>query len=76
MIGKEYLIDYMQNHNADEIYNLIKKIEHLCCAYTDSRGAFIEFLNNEDMCDSLRSCLTMQEIVQDKYGNWVIKTGE
>ena len=76
MTGKEYLIDYMRKHNGEEIYDLIKKIEHLCHAYIDSRGAFIEFLNNEDMCDSLRSYLTMQEIVQDKYRNWFITTGE
>ena len=63
MIGKEYLIDYIQNHSSEEIYDLIKKIEHLCCTYTDSRGAFIDFLDNEDMGELFKSFINMQKLV-------------
>ena len=76
MTGKEYLINYMQNHNGEEIYELIKRIEHLSSTYIDSRRAFIDFLDNEDMGELFRSYLKMQRLVQDKYGSWFLMTGD
>ena len=76
MTGKEYLIDYIQNHNGEEIYEIIKKIEHLSSTYTDSRGVFIDFLNNEDMGELFKSYINMQKLVQDKYGSWFLITGD
>lgn len=73
MTGKEYLIDYIQNHNGEEIYDLIKKIEHLTYEYTDSRGAFISFLNDQNTFNLFSSTFNFREIVQDKYGNYVIQ---
>lgn len=70
MTGKEYLIDYMQNHSSEEIYDLIKNIEEATLEYTDSRLAFIDFLDN---CDSLtlRPSLKKMTFIQNKYGQWI-----
>ena len=75
MTGKEYLINYIQNHSGEEIYDLIKKIEYLTYEYTDSRGAFISFLNDQDTFDLFSSTFNFREVIQDKYGKWIIKYG-
>jgi len=48
----------------------------LSSTYTDSRGAFIDFLNNEDMGELFKSYINMQKLVQDKYGSWLLMTGD
>ena len=47
MTGKEYLINFMQTHNNEEIYDKIKEIERDTLSYTDSRSAFVSFLGNQ-----------------------------
>lgn len=67
MTGKEYLIDYIQNHSGEEIYDLIKNIEEATLEYTDSRLAFIDFL---DDYDSIRiQPLTLK---QNENGGWIL----
>lgn len=70
MTGKEYLIDYIQNHSSAEIYDLIKNIEEATLEYTDSRLAFIDFLDNYDSL-TLRPSLKKMTFVQNKYGQWI-----
>ena len=48
MTGKDFLIKYIQNHTSEEIYNYIKGIEKMTQNYTDSRQAFIDFLDDYD----------------------------
>ena len=75
LTGKEYLIDYMQNHNAEEIYELIKDLEQLSLEYNDSRLAFIDFLNGtDDIFNIFLSALKFKKLVQDEYGNWLMLT--
>ena len=47
MTDKEYLIDFMQTHNSEEIYDKIKELEEDTLAYNGSRLAFIGFLDEE-----------------------------
>ena len=75
MTGKEYLIGYIQNHSGEEIYDLIKKIEYLTYEYTDSREAFISFLNDQDTFNLFSSTFNFREIIQNEYGNWVVQYG-
>lgn len=70
MTGKEYLIDYIQNHSSAEIYDLIKNIEEATLEYTDSRLAFIDFLDNYDGL-TLRPSFKKMTFVQNKYGQWI-----
>ena len=74
MTGKEYLIDYMQNHSSEEIYDLIKNIEEATLSYTDSRLAFINFLDDYNSLENKPS-LEMT-FVQNKYGQWILMQGE
>ena len=77
MTGKEYLIDYIQNHNSEEIYNLIKDLEEFSFGYTDSRLAFIDFLNGaDDIFNSFLSALKLKKIIRDEYGKYTIITGD
>lgn len=71
MTGKEYLIDYMQNHSSEEIYDLIKNIEKLTLSYTDSRQAFINFLDNYDSLIIYPSLEDMT-FVKRVNGKWVL----
>ena len=75
MTGKEYLIDYMQNHSSAEIYDLIKNIEKATLAYTDSRLAFINFLDDYNSLD-IKPSLEKMTFVQNKYGQWILMQGE
>lgn len=75
MTGKEYLIDYMQNHSSEEIYDLIKNIEKATLSYTDSRLAFINFLDDYYSLDNKPS-LEKMTFVQNKYGQWILMQGE
>lgn len=75
MTGKEYLINYMQNHSSEEIYDLIKNIEEATLEYTDSRLAFIDFLDNYDSL-TLKPSLEKMTFVQNKYGQWIGMQGE
>ena len=68
MTGKEYLIDYMQNHNAEEIYDLIKDIEYFTLEYNDSRLAFIDFINgDDDIFNLFLSALKFKKFIRDEY---------
>ena len=69
MTGKEYLIDYIQNHSSEEIYDLIKNIEKATLSYTDSRLAFINFLDDYYSLDNKPSL--KMTFVQNKYGQWI-----
>ena len=71
MTGKEYLIDYMQNHNSEEIYDLIKNIEKLTFSYTDSRQAFINFLDNYDSL-AIYPSLEDMVFVKSVNGEWIL----
>ena len=71
MTGKEYLIDYIQNHNSEEIYDLIKNIEKLTLSYTDSRQAFINFLDNYDSLAIYPSIEDMV-FVKNINGKWIL----
>jgi len=75
MTGKEYLIDYMQNHSSEEIYDLIKNIEEATLSYTNSRLAFINFLDDYNSLDNKPS-LEKMTFVQNKYGQWILIQGE
>ena len=70
MTGKDYLIDFMQTHNCEEIYNKIKEIENATLSYTDSRLAFISFLNSEYV-----GVYGMWRITQNQDGKWVAHIG-
>lgn len=74
MTGKEYLVDYIQNHSSEEIYDLIKNIEKATLSYTDSRLAFINFLDDYYSLDNKPS-LEMT-FVQNKNGQWILMQGE
>ena len=74
MTGKEYLIDYIQNHSSTEIYDLIKNIEEATLSYTDSRLAFINFLDDYYSLDNKPSL--EKTFVQNKYGQWILMQGE
>ena len=67
MTGKEYLIDYIQNHNAEEIYDLIKDIEYFTLDYNDSRGAFIDFIDDEYVFNLFLSALEVRKIIRNGY---------
>lgn len=71
MTGKEYLIDYIQNHNSEEIYDLIKNIEKLTFSYVDSRQAFINFLDNYDSLIIYPSLEDMV-FVKSVNGEWIL----
>lgn len=75
MTGKEYLIDYIQNHSSEEIYDLIKNIEEATLEYTDSRLAFIDFLDNYDSL-TLKPSLEKMMFVQNIYGQWILMQGK
>ena len=75
LTGKEYLIDYIQNHSSEEIYDLIKDIEEATLEYTDSRLAFIDFLNDYNSL-IIKSSLEKMTFVQNKYGQWILMQGE
>ena len=75
MTGKEYLIDYIQNHSSEEIYDLIKNIEEATLAYNNSRLAFIDFLNDYNSL-IIKPSLEKMTFVQNKYGQWILIQGE
>ena len=68
MTGKEYLINFMQTHNSEDVYNKIKEIENATISYTDSRLAFISFLNDE-----YTGIYGAWKLVQDIDGKWLCK---
>lgn len=73
MTGKEYLVDYIQNHNAEEIYNMIKDIEYFTYEYNDSYGAFIDFINgDEDIFNLFLSALELRKIMREGVKNITI----
>ena len=74
MTGKEYLIGYMQNHSSEEIYDLIKNIEEATLSYTDSRLAFINFLDDYYSLDN--KPYLEKTFVQNEYGQWILMRGE
>lgn len=47
MTGKEHLIKYLQEHNAEESYNFLKKLFKESYNWTDSRWFIIDWLNGE-----------------------------
>lgn len=71
MTGKKYLIDYIQNHSSEEIYDLIKNIEEATLEYNNSRLAFIDFLNDYNSLIIKPSSLEKITFVQNKYGQWI-----
>lgn len=75
MTGKEYLIDYIQDHSSEEIYDLIKNIEEATLEYNNSRLAFIDFLDDYNSLN-IKPFLEKMTFVQNKYGQWILMQGE
>ena len=74
LTGKEYLIDYMQNHSSEEIYDLIKSIEEYALQYNDSKMAFIGFLDGDDVFESYFSLRNIKAI--NVSGEWIYTAEE
>ena len=47
MTGKDILIEYAKEHNAEEIYDFLKNLFDESTGWTDSRLYIIEWLNSK-----------------------------
>ena len=74
MTGKKYLIDYIQNHTSEEIYDLIKSIEEYTLQYNDSKMAFVGFLDGDDVFESYFSLKNIKVI--NINGEWICTSEE